>query len=122
VLKDAEKRQVKDAAVQEWLDKLKEVAYEMDNVLDEWNTQALKLKIEKQENEGEMALVNKKKVRFSIPSPCNCFSFGHGNRVIVRHGIAQNIQELNSRLTSIAEKRHMYQFQYTTTSGIEQPQ
>ncbi|KAK9923432.1 hypothetical protein M0R45_031851 [Rubus argutus] len=64
VLKDAEKRQVKDAAVQEWLDKLKEVAYEMDNVLDEWNTQALKLKIEKQENEGEMALVNKKKVDF----------------------------------------------------------
>ncbi|KAK9923417.1 hypothetical protein M0R45_031837 [Rubus argutus] len=51
VLKDAEKRQVKEAVVQEWLDELTEVAYEMDNVLDEWNTQALKQQIEEQEDQ-----------------------------------------------------------------------
>ncbi|KAK9923416.1 hypothetical protein M0R45_031837 [Rubus argutus] len=61
VLKDAEKRQVKEAVVQEWLDELTEVAYEMDNVLDEWNTQALKQQIEEQEDQGENTLVIKKK-------------------------------------------------------------
>ncbi|KAK9923427.1 hypothetical protein M0R45_031846 [Rubus argutus] len=123
VLKDAEKRQVKEAVVQVWLDELKEVAYEMDNVLDEWNTEALKQQIEKQEHEGESALVIKKKVRFSMPSPSNCFCFGQGSRpIVVRHDIAQTIKDLNSRLTKIAEERDKYQFQSTTTSGIEQPQ
>ncbi|KAK9923199.1 hypothetical protein M0R45_031630 [Rubus argutus] len=122
VLKDAEKRQVKEAVVQEWLDELKEVAYEMDNVLDEWNTEALKLQIEKQEHEGESSLFIKKKVRFSMPSPSNCFCFGQGSRrIVVRHDIAQTIKVLNSRLTKIAEDRDKYQFQ-STTSGIEQPQ
>ncbi|KAK9923459.1 hypothetical protein M0R45_031877 [Rubus argutus] len=122
VLKDAENRRVKEAVVQDWLDKLKGVSYDMDNVLDEWNTQALKQQIEKQENEGENTLVNKKKVRFSISSPCNCFRFGHGRRVVIRHGVAKTIRQLNIRLTSIAEERLRYQFQSTTASGIEEPQ
>ncbi|KAK9923347.1 hypothetical protein M0R45_031771 [Rubus argutus] len=122
VLKDAENRRVEEAVVQDWLDKLKGVSYEMDNVLDEWNTQALKQQIKKQENEGENALVNKKKVCFSIPSPSNCFCFGQGRPIVVCHAIAKDIKDLNSRLTKIAEDRHNYQFQYTTISGIEQLQ
>ncbi|KAK9943127.1 hypothetical protein M0R45_008746 [Rubus argutus] len=120
---DAEKSRVKEAVVQDWLDKLKGVSYEMDNVLDEWNTQALKQQIGKQENEGESALVNKKKVRFSIPSPSNCFFFGQAShRIVVRHDLAQTIKQLNIKLTSIAEERHKYEFQSTTTSGIEETQ
>ncbi|KAK9943109.1 hypothetical protein M0R45_008728 [Rubus argutus] len=123
VLKDAEKSRVKEAVVQDWLDKLKGVSYEMDNVLDEWNTQALKQQIGKQENEGESALVNNKKVRFSIPSPSNCFCFGQAShRIVVRHDLAQTIKQLNIKLTSIAEERHKYEFQSTTTSGIEETQ
>ncbi|PRQ51037.1 putative P-loop containing nucleoside triphosphate hydrolase, leucine-rich repeat domain, L [Rosa chinensis] len=122
VLEDAEKRQVKEAVVRDWLDKLKDVSYKMDNVVDEWNTEILKQQVEKQENEGENALVNKRKVRFSIPSPCKCFGFGQVSRVIVNRAIALKIKELNSRLTSIAEERTRYHFQSTTTSGIEQPE
>ncbi|KAK9923497.1 hypothetical protein M0R45_031913 [Rubus argutus] len=125
VLKDAEKRQVKEAGVQDWLDKLKGVSYDMDNLLDVWNTQALKQQIEKRENEGENSLVNqkKKKVRFSIPIPSNWSFSGQGSpEFVVRYGISQTIKDLNSRLTKIAEDRHNYQFQYTTTSGIELPQ
>ena len=47
VLDDAEKKQVKERAVSLWLEKLKEVSYEMDDVLDEWNTAMIKLEIEK---------------------------------------------------------------------------
>ncbi|XP_050273285.1 putative disease resistance protein RGA3 [Quercus robur] len=47
VLNDAEKRQLKDETVKLWLDKLKDVSYEMDDVLDEWNTAMIKADIEK---------------------------------------------------------------------------
>uniref|UniRef100_A0A2N9GJZ6 Disease resistance N-terminal domain-containing protein n=1 Tax=Fagus sylvatica TaxID=28930 RepID=A0A2N9GJZ6_FAGSY len=52
VLNDAEKRQVKEEAVKLWLDKLKDVSYEMDDVLDEWNTAMIKAAIAKEEEEG----------------------------------------------------------------------
>lgn len=48
VLDNAEKRQVKERAVKLWLQKLKEISYEMDDVLDEWNTPMIKLEIEKE--------------------------------------------------------------------------
>ncbi|KAK9923471.1 hypothetical protein M0R45_031888 [Rubus argutus] len=54
----------------------------MDNVLDEWNTQALKQQIEEQENECENVLVIKKKT----------------------------IKQLNISLTSIAEERQRSEF------------
>ncbi|XP_075659881.1 putative disease resistance protein RGA4 isoform X2 [Castanea sativa] len=53
VLNDAEKRQLKDEAVKLWLDKPKDVSYEMDDVLDEWNTAMIKADIKKQEKEEE---------------------------------------------------------------------
>ncbi|XP_040364431.1 putative disease resistance protein RGA4 [Rosa chinensis] len=52
VLEDAEQRQVKDASVRNWLDKLKEVSYKMVDVVDEWNSESLKQQVEKQEREG----------------------------------------------------------------------
>ncbi|EXB93545.1 hypothetical protein L484_000055 [Morus notabilis] len=38
VFLDAEKQRVRDASASLWLDRLKDVSYDMDNVLDEWNT------------------------------------------------------------------------------------
>ncbi|PRQ20591.1 putative leucine-rich repeat domain, L domain-containing protein [Rosa chinensis] len=46
VLEDAEKKQVMEARVRDWLQKLKDVSYEMDDVLDEWNTEILKQQVE----------------------------------------------------------------------------
>ncbi|XP_031251889.1 putative disease resistance RPP13-like protein 3 [Pistacia vera] len=50
VLTDAENRQVKENTVRVWLDKLKDVSYEIDDVLDEWNTKLQILKIKKAED------------------------------------------------------------------------
>ncbi|TXG65403.1 hypothetical protein EZV62_006678 [Acer yangbiense] len=51
VLADAQQRQVKeDTAVGLWLDKLKDATYDMDDILDEWNTAILKLQVEGVEN------------------------------------------------------------------------
>ncbi|XP_021813059.1 putative disease resistance protein RGA4 isoform X2 [Prunus avium] len=61
VLEDAEQRQVKEASVRNWLDKLEGIAYKMDDVLDEWNTEILKQQVEKKEANGENAHVANKK-------------------------------------------------------------
>ncbi|GMY20827.1 putative disease resistance protein RGA3 [Fagus crenata] len=69
VLNDAEKRQVTDKAVKLWLKKLEGVSYEMDDVLDEWNTAMIKSEIQKEDENAENDLVVKKKVCSFIPSP-----------------------------------------------------
>ena len=62
VLFDAEKRAINDASVQDWLDKLKDVSFDIDDVLDEWNTAVSKSNLEKDEKEGEDAPPPAKKV------------------------------------------------------------
>ncbi|XP_020414925.1 putative disease resistance protein RGA3 [Prunus persica] len=49
VLEDAEERQVKELNVKYWLERLKDVSYEMDDVLDLWSTEILKQQIQQQE-------------------------------------------------------------------------
>ncbi|ONI35605.1 hypothetical protein PRUPE_1G545300 [Prunus persica] len=120
VLEDAEQRQVTDQAVKIWLDELKDISYQMVDVLDEWNTDILKQQVEKQESEGDPnALVTKKKVRFSSFS--RCFCFGKVSRVILRRDIALKIKDLNDKLTEIYEERKKYQF-LCKELGIQQLQ
>ncbi len=45
VLQDAERKQVKEVSVRHWLNELKEVSYDLEDVLDEWKTCLLRLKI-----------------------------------------------------------------------------
>ncbi|RWR74854.1 putative disease resistance protein RGA3 isoform X1 [Cinnamomum micranthum f. kanehirae] len=49
VLEDAEEQQVKDKALMNWLAKLKDAAYDADDILDEFMTEALRRKIESRE-------------------------------------------------------------------------
>ena len=65
VLEDAEQRQVTDQAVKIWLDELKDISYQMVDVLDEWNTDILKQQVEKQEREQNALVAPNKRVRFS---------------------------------------------------------
>ncbi|XP_034696661.1 putative disease resistance protein RGA4 isoform X1 [Vitis riparia] len=62
VLVDAEKRQVKDEAVKIWLKDLKGLAYDMDNVLDEWSSSILKVQIQGVDN----TLTHKKKINTDL--------------------------------------------------------
>lgn len=51
---DAEKRQVKEAPARDWLEKLKDVSYEMNDALDDSNTELLKQSIEKRVEESPL--------------------------------------------------------------------
>ncbi|KAL6126609.1 hypothetical protein ACLB2K_074656 [Fragaria x ananassa] len=61
VLEDAEQRQEMDASVKLWLNKLNDVSFDMDDVLDEWITKVLGHQLEKQEKQSSKALVSNKK-------------------------------------------------------------
>ena len=105
LLNDAEKRQVKEEAVKLWLDKLKDVSYQVDDLLDEWNTAMIKEKIEKQqkdeEEKAETSAAKKRKVWLPISIP-NLFQ----HRVIAR-----KIKELNEKLDEINKEREMFGFE-----------
>ena len=73
VLEDAERRQVKEKSVQGWLERLKDMAYQMDDVVDEWSTAILQLQIEGAENH----VYEEGKLLHSLPlllSQASCFS------------------------------------------------
>ncbi|CAL8997739.1 unnamed protein product [Prunus brigantina] len=119
VLEDAEQRQVTDEAVKIWLDDLKDISYQMVDVLDEWNTDILKQQVEKQEREQNALVPINKKVRFSSFS--RCFCFGNVSRVIFHRDIALKIKDLNDKLTEICDETKKYQF-LRKELGIQQPQ
>ncbi|KAL0415126.1 UNVERIFIED_CONTAM: putative disease resistance protein RGA3 [Sesamum latifolium] len=98
VLDDAERRSYREKTVQNWLKKLEDVSYEIDDMLDELNFAALKLKIEGSDDVD----LPRMKVCPSIPSSCLCFN----NRL----DIAQKIMGLNEMLYIIVEEKDRFNF------------
>ncbi|RVW83214.1 putative disease resistance protein RGA3 [Vitis vinifera] len=101
VLEDAERRQVKEKSVQGWLERLKDMAYQMDDVVDEWSTAILQLQIEG----AESASMSKKKVSSCIPSPCFCLK-----QVASRRDIALKVKSIKQQLDVIASQRSQFNF------------
>ncbi|XP_031282927.1 putative disease resistance protein RGA3 [Pistacia vera] len=110
VLVDAEQRQVKEMAVRLWLDQLKHTSYDMEDVLDEWNTAILKLHIEGFEDTDVP-----KKVCFPFHSVC--FSF---KQVGLRRDIAVKIEEINENMTDIVKTTDTFNF--NVIKSVEKPE
>ncbi|KAM3752315.1 hypothetical protein ACB098_03G008600 [Castanea mollissima] len=112
VLNDAEKKQVTDETVKVWLEKLNNVCYEIEDVVDEWNTELIKSAIQKGlEENADNAPVLKKQVCSFIPSPSCCF--GQVDKLTRRHDIAHKIKDLNGILDDITKERVSYGFELT---------
>jgi len=112
VLEDADRKQVKDKAVRDWVDKLKDACYDMDDVLDEWSTAILRWKME----EAEENTHSRQKIRCSfLGSPCFCF-----NQVVRRRDIALKIKEVGEKVDGIAKERAKYGFDlYKATDELQ---
>ncbi|KAL6335492.1 hypothetical protein AAG906_029735 [Vitis piasezkii] len=122
VLEDAERRQVKEKSVQGWLERLKDMAYQMDDVVDEWSTAILQLQIKG----AESASMSKKKVSSCIPSPCFCLK-----QVASRRDIALKVKGIKQQLDVIASQRSQFNFisslseepqRFITTSQLDIPE
>ncbi|KAK9290299.1 hypothetical protein L1049_008466 [Liquidambar formosana] len=94
VLADAEKQQRTNQAVRDWLEKLKDVVYDVDDVLDELSTEALRRKVE----------IHGSKLK----EVSNFFS--RSNPIAFRSKIGHKIKEIRGRLDNIAKDRSDFQF------------
>ncbi|KAF3450341.1 hypothetical protein FNV43_RR06421 [Rhamnella rubrinervis] len=110
VLEGAEKKQLEDPRVRRWLDQLRDVSYDIDNVLDKWNTEILTSEIQKQ-NAPALASALKKKVCFPLPSSCFCLS--QPKKVGILHEVARKIKKLNETLERIAQEKSNYSLETT---------
>nr|XP_034928282.1 putative disease resistance protein RGA3 [Populus alba] len=109
VLADAEERQLKDGSIQRWIDQLKGVSYDMDDVLDEWGTAIAKSQMKVNEHPRKTA----RKVCSMIFS-CLCF-----REVGLRRDIAHKIKELNERIDGIVIEKDRFHFK-SSEVGIKQ--
>ncbi|RVW92100.1 putative disease resistance protein RGA4 [Vitis vinifera] len=112
VLEDAERRQVKEKSVQDWLESLKDMAYQMEDVLDEWSIPILPFQMEGVEN----ASTSKKKVSFCMPSPCICFK-----QVASRRDIALKIKGIKKKLDDIEREKNRFNFVSSRSEERSQP-
>ncbi|KAF3443835.1 hypothetical protein FNV43_RR13525 [Rhamnella rubrinervis] len=111
VLEDAEKQQLTNACVRRWLDQLKLVSYDIDNVLEEWSTEILVSKIHQKHNALLVSKNKKKKVRFPLTSSCFCHT--QLKQVGIRREIAVKFKKLNDKLDGIEKERRDYSFETT---------
>ncbi|KAL7099932.1 hypothetical protein ACP275_09G117700 [Erythranthe tilingii] len=114
VLQDAEKKGYTEKSIKDWLTRLENTTYEMDDVLDEWNYSILKFQIE-QSSDGVAAadadvVPPKCTVRFCIPCSCLCFK-----KVYVRRGIALKIKQVKERLDLILAEKDRFHFDEITS-------
>ncbi|XP_012856114.1 PREDICTED: putative disease resistance protein RGA3 [Erythranthe guttata] len=108
VLDDAEKKGCKDKLVRDWLTRLENTTYEMDDVLDEWNA-AIRERETEQHSFDNVLLLWLYKVRSFIPSSCLlCFE-----KVVVRRNIALKVKEVVARLDLILAEKDRYGFATT---------
>ncbi|XP_071904394.1 putative disease resistance protein RGA3 isoform X2 [Coffea arabica] len=115
VLHDAERRRLKDRSVGIWLEKLEDITYEMDDVLDEWNFKIHRAKNEGTSQNARMQPTLQNKVRSFIPSLCSCLK-----QVPVRSDIAQKIKKINEQLELTLKEAD--QFKFITSGGIPDSQ
>ena len=92
VLQDAEEKQWKSEAIRNWLIKLKEEAYDAEDVLDEFATEDLIQKAEKEKG---------------VKSQVSSF-FSLQNRLIFRIKMAHKLKNVRDRLESISMERSKF--------------
>ncbi|KAM4105733.1 hypothetical protein ACB094_04G015000 [Castanea mollissima] len=92
VLADAESRQVSDRSVMSWLQRLKDVAYDADDVLDELAYEVLRRKVEIRNH-------MKRKV---------CFFFSFSNPVVFRFKMANKVKRIRESLKEINDEASQF--------------
>ncbi|TYI85244.1 hypothetical protein E1A91_D05G427000v1 [Gossypium mustelinum] len=110
VLNHAEEKQIKDEGVKNWLDDLQDLAYDVDDILDEFAYQELRLKLQKTQ-----AQASSSKVRKLIPTCCtgghfSPFSFMFNAKMISKiQAITDRLNSLNTRRSSLGLSEIMSQ-------------
>ncbi|KAK5787263.1 hypothetical protein PVK06_041916 [Gossypium arboreum] len=70
VLGDAAEKQIKNEGVKKWLEDLQDLAYNLDDILDQFSYEQLRLKLQKTQGQASTS-----KVRKLIPTCCTSSNF-----------------------------------------------
>ncbi|KAL5999547.1 hypothetical protein ACLOJK_037832, partial [Asimina triloba] len=112
LLADAESRQAADESVNLWLSRLRGVAYDIDDLLDEWVISGLEEEEEEAEHDDDD---DRNKVRACLLSPCTAL-----DHVASRYMIARRITEIRERLDQIDGEKNKYCFSSSSGGGERQ--
>ncbi|XP_068640458.1 putative disease resistance protein RGA1 [Aristolochia californica] len=94
---DAEEKQLESNTMRDWLRKLKDVLYDAENVVDDFNLEALQA-----QQAGDIVESKKRK---EVHNLCLCFSL---KKVAFRHEIGKRIQDIRKRLDEIEKERNQF--------------
>ncbi|XVF18681.1 hypothetical protein REPUB_Repub11eG0043800 [Reevesia pubescens] len=113
VLNDAEQKQITDQHVKNWLADLQDLAYDVDDILDEFAYEALRLKLQ-----NPQAQASTSKVRKLIPTCCitnfSPASFMFNNAMIPK------IKKITARLRSLETRRNTLGLSKIMSKGIKE--
>ncbi|XP_068639633.1 putative disease resistance protein RGA3 [Aristolochia californica] len=97
LMADAEEKQLESNTMKDWLRKLKEVVYDAENVVDDFNLDALQA-----QQAGDVVESKKRK---EVHNLCLCFSL---KKVTFQLKIGKRIQDIRKRLDEIAKERNQF--------------
>nr|GMD80173.1 putative disease resistance protein RGA3 [Ipomoea batatas] len=100
VLDDAERRSFKEKGVKLWVEEIKDLCYDLEDVVDEWSTRTRRQQMERSSH----AQVAAGSCSSFLPS---CF---HVKRIVMHRDIAAKIKELDSRLDQIMKDKDVFNF------------
>ncbi|TYG47994.1 hypothetical protein ES288_D11G387700v1 [Gossypium darwinii] len=99
VLDDAEEKQIKNEGVKKWLEDLQDLAYDVDDILDEFAYEELRLKLNKSQAQGSTS-----KVRKLIPT-CYTSSNFTPTSFLFKNSMIPKVKEITARLNSLTTRR-----------------
>ncbi|KAF7138414.1 hypothetical protein RHSIM_Rhsim07G0066000 [Rhododendron simsii] len=99
VLADAEEKQTRtdQRGIQQWLEDLEDLAYDLDDMLDEFSTEALRQQVLKKESRGSTS-----KVRALIPTCCTRFD---PSTLVSDFRMRSKMDEMTKRLKDLLDRR-----------------
>nr|GME00861.1 putative disease resistance protein RGA3 [Ipomoea batatas] len=104
VLDDAERRSFKEKPVKLWVEEIKDLCYDLEDVVDEWNTRTRRQQMERSS-------------QFAGAGSCSSFlpSCFHFKRIVMHRDIAKKIKELDSRLDRITQEKDQFKFDHAAS-------
>ncbi|XP_052885081.1 putative disease resistance RPP13-like protein 1 [Gossypium arboreum] len=99
VLNDAEEKQIRNKGVRNWLEDLQDLAYDMDDILDEFAYEELRLALLKTQAQACIS-----KVRKLVPTCCTSSNFSPTS-FLFNNSMIPKMKEITARLDSLTTRR-----------------